>query len=163
MTLKSKFTFRAYLLTIIAVFFFYTLLDRTKSFYDRGDVPVLVIISFESLLIFTLIWLIYGELRTKAIKVEIFDGKISVRRYLGLGIRKVYLISEFDGFETALLPSRIGPEEYLYLTINQKKIVKLSHSYHKNYRELKANLSENCNDLGFNPFKMSQEIKEIFI
>lgn len=163
MHIYSTFKFRAYiplglflLVTSLIIYF-------TKYFIEKPDLPILAILAFLSLFLFIWIWLLLGELRTKAIKVEINEQNIYVQNYLGLGIRKSYKLLQFDGFETALLSTQYGTYEYLYLIKNQKKIIKISQFYHANYEELKASISKKCKYLGINPFKMSQELKEIFI
>ena len=163
MYLHSTFKFRAYvplglflLVTLLIIYF-------TKSFIEKPDLPILAILAFMLLFLFIWVWLLFGELRTKAIKLEIHEQEIFVRNYLGFGIRKVYKFSQFDGFETALLSTQYGEYEYLYLIKNQKKIIKISQFYHANYEELKESISKKCKNLGIKPFKMSQELKEIFV
>lgn len=125
--------------------------------------PRVGVYLFFVLFLFIWVWLVFGELRTKIIKVAIDNAQITVSGFLGLGARKSYLLTQFDGFETALLPSRYDTYEYLYLMKNGKKIVKLSQFYHSNYVELKSDLMNKIKDLGQKKFNVFQEIKEIFV
>lgn len=85
-----------------------------------------------------------------------------VANYVGLGTKRIYNLSQFDGFETALLPSRYDTYEYLYLIENGKKVVKLSQFYHSNYADLKNALTGKVRNLGQKGFSYIQEFKEIF-
>ena len=95
--------------------------------------------------------------------VQIECEEIIVSNYLGFGAKKVYKFSQFDGLETALLPSKYDTYEYLYLIKNGKKVVKLSQFYHRNYADLKCSLSGKVRNLGQKGFSFLQEAKEIFI
>lgn len=125
-----------------------------------SPIGVYLVLAF---FIFIWVWLVFGELRTKVIKVEIDEIQITVSNFLGFGARKHYALDQFDGFETALLPSAYDAYEYLYLIENGKKIVKLSQFYHSNYADLKCNLMNKVKNLGQKKFSFLQEIKEFFI
>jgi hypothetical protein len=94
------------------------------------EVPVLLTIGF------TLVWLFWGEFRTKMIKVTIDANNISVRKFGGLGRERDFPLSDFD---------------------------EISEAYHKNYKELKSEIQTKMNDLGYENFKFTDEIKEIFL
>lgn len=125
--------------------------------------PSFGVFAFLMLFAFAWVWIFFGELRTKVVKVEIHDKTIVVSNYLGLGTKRVYDFSQFDGFETALLPSKYDTYEYLYLMKNKKKVVKLSQFYHSNYADLKEAMTVKARFLGQKGFSYIQEIKEIFI
>jgi hypothetical protein len=95
--------------------------------------------------------------------VRIEGEEIIVSNFLGLGAKRVYILSQFDGFETALLPSRYNTYEYLYLIENGRKAVKLSQFYHSNYADMKIALISKVRNLGQKGFNYIQEVKEIFI
>lgn len=135
----------------------------TKILLERPGFPPFGIFVFLAFFIFALIWLVFGELRTKVIKVQIEDEKVIVLNYLGLGIPKMYTFLQMDGFETALLPSKYNMYEYLFLIEKGKKVVKLSQFYHSNYADLKNTLTEKVPNLGQKGFSLKQEVKEIFV
>ena len=130
--------------------------------WEKSNLPPFEIFVFLTFLIFAWIWVSFGELRTKAVKVYIDEGGVTVSTYLGLGRKRVYSFSQFDGLETALLLSKYDTYEYLYLIENGKKVIKLSQFYHSNYDELKKGLSIKVPNLGQKRFSYIQEIKEIF-
>ena len=120
--------------------------------------PVFLIL----LLSFTILWLIFGEIRTKMIKVIIDDQSISVSRFAGLAPKRKYLFSEISGCKTSFLQSSVGGNEYLYVMQDQKKVIKISDFYHKNYQELKEQVKLKTVDLGFEKFSYMDELKETF-
>ena len=134
-----------------------------KILLERPGVPPFAIFVFLALFIFAFIWLVFGELRTKVVKVDIYDEKVIVSNYMGLGNPKMYSLSQIDGFETAFLPSKYNMYEYLYLIERGKKVVKLSQFYHSNYAELKKLLTVKVPNLGQKGFSILQEVKEIFV
>ncbi|MBC6490695.1 hypothetical protein BC349_19685 [Flavihumibacter stibioxidans] len=129
----------------------------------RADMPTIGVFVFLTLFIFIWIWLVFGELRTKLIKAEIEGEQIAVSKYLGFGSKKYYILSQFDGIETAILPSRYDKYEYLYLMKNGRKVIKLSEFYHGNYTDLKHALTGKVKNLGQSRLDFIQEVKEIFI
>ena len=163
MSLHSKFRFWALLPAVLLLLVTGIIFFVTVKVWNRPSSPSLGVFFFFTLLIFTWIWLVFGELRTKIIKVKIHDDKIIVSNYFGLGAGRTFSMSQFDGLETALLPSRYNTYENLYLIENGKKAIKLSQFYHKNYADLKITLTEKIKDLGQKDFTAFQEVKEIFI
>ena len=113
--------------------------------------------------LFLIIWLVYGELRTKAIKVKIESDNISVNSFFGLSSSRLYTFKEFDGYKISILPSEYQDYEYLYLMSNQKKIIKVSQFYHSNYLDLKKAIEIKTRNLGEEPFSLFKELKEIFV
>jgi len=97
------------------------------------------------------------------IKIRIEGNLISVRKFGGLSKKDDFLLSDFDGFKTSELFSGGGDvNEYLYLIKNNKKNIKISQAYHKNYSDLKVAIQSKVNDLGLENFSFLDEIKEIF-
>ena len=162
MTLHSRFRFWAFLPVAMSLLGTGLLAFITEHFIERQSLPPLGIFVFIAFLIFALILIIYGELRTKVIKVRLEGDEVIVANYLGLGTKRIYNLSQFDGLETALLPSRYDTYEYLYLIKNGKKVVKLSQFYHSNYADLKNTLTGKVRNLGQKGFSYIQEFKEIF-
>jgi hypothetical protein len=128
----------------------------------KPNVTALAKFMFFGFFTFIWIWLVFGELRTKLVKVGIQDDKVTVTNFLCLGFKKVYTFSKFEGFETSLLPSNYGNYEHLYLIDNGRKKVKLSQFYHGNYLDLKNLLTSKLRNLGHRSFSYIQEVKEIF-
>lgn len=163
--IKSKFKFWVILpillLLLVTVLFFqitYYLFFTSYQF----ETPILLYFIMI-LLAYVWIWIFYGELRTKAIIVAIDEKILYKRSYLGLGSQFFFDLSEFDGFITCQLPSKGGTYEYLYLTKNGKKEIKISEFYHGNYPQLKHRVTKTLKFLGDQPFSMLTEIKEVFI
>ena len=127
-----------------------------------SDLPLFASIPILLLFLFILIWLVYGELRTKAIKVKINSNNVIVKNFMGMGTGKDYGFKEFDGYRISILPSEYKEYEYLYLFIGQKKVIKISQFYHSNYDELKSSLTSKTKNLGEEPFSIIREIKEIY-
>ena len=162
MTLYSRFRFWAFFPVALSLLLTGLLTFVTEQFMERQSLPPWGIFIFLGFLIFALIWIIFGELQTKVIKVRIEGEEVIVANYMGLGIKRIYILSQFDGLETALLPSRYDTYEYLYLIENGKKVVKLSQFYHSNYADIKNTLTGKVRNLGQKGFRYIQEFKEIF-
>jgi hypothetical protein len=124
--------------------------------------PPTAVYVFTGIFVFTWIWLVFGELRTKAIFIKIDNNTLKAKGFLGLGYAKQYSFNEFDGISTSILPSRWGTYEFLYLIKDNKKVIKISEYYHKNYFEMKQSLISQCKYLGEKRFNFFVEIKEIF-
>lgn len=156
--MNSKFKIQAYYVIIL----FLVIIGILGSLiWNFGDLPiVLYFLCFY--LIFVSVWLFFGELRTKIIKIEIQSDRIIFRRYLGLGCRKVILFKNIEGFVTSEIFHDGKIIEYLYIISESKKKIKISEFYHKNYLELKVNLESNLKNLGKEKFTFLKELKGIF-
>ena len=163
MYLQSKFRFWAFLPVGLLLLVTGLLAVVAEKLLSKQNIPSLGISVFLALFIFVWIWLVFGELRTKVIKVQINNSEILVGNFFGMGAKNRYDISQFDGFETSLLPSKYDTYEYLYLIKNGKKVVKISQFYHRNYTDLKKAVTENIQNLGQRNFSLLREIKEIFV
>ena len=107
--------------------------------------------------------LTWGELRTKAVKVLIDNSSITKKSFLGFGTKTTYKFSQIGGFSTSNVSSKSGTYEYLYIIVNDKKVIKLSEFYHGNYKELKSDLMrKNIKNLGIEHWSFITETKEIF-
>jgi hypothetical protein len=100
-------------------------------------------------------------LRTKFIIIEIEKNEIKIKRFLGLKT-ETYRFSEIKGWKNSHLTSNGGTYEYLYLYKNNKKIIKISEFYHKNYLQLKNKIQLDFESLGYEQFSFLDEFKEIF-
>ncbi|HTO16604.1 MAG TPA: hypothetical protein VLZ83_12595 [Edaphocola sp.] len=136
--------------------YIYFALDKTKPTPPLNGLPLILLLTF------TIIWLFFGEFRTKMIKVELNDDHLLIKTFGGLSTPKKYLYKDLDGFKTSILHSRGSDNEYLYFIKDNKKIGKISDFYHKNYLELKKEITTKLDDLGFEKFSYKDELKEIF-
>lgn len=162
MSLDSRFRFWALLPVALLLLVTGLLSVAIEKLLQRPNLPPFGIFVFLALFTFTWIWLVFGEMRTKVIKVHIEGEEVIVSNYVGLGAKRVYSLSHFDGIETASQPSKYDTYEFLYLIKNGRKVVKLSQFYHSNYAELKSVLTGKVRNLGQKGFSYMQEIKEIF-
>jgi len=143
----------------LSIFFFFIISDVLK------EQSLLVLIIYTILLSMSFIvwlWIVLGELRTKAVMVVLWDDTIIKKNFLGLGGSTPFMMQEFDGYSTSVLFSKYDSYEYLYLMKDHKKMIKLSSLYHDNYDEMKQYLSLNVHFLGEQPFSLGDELKEIF-
>lgn len=167
MIARSRFKLWSLLPVALVIPVSYMLVWLVTSFYSNTQrptvsptvVPVLIIIFF----LFVWIWLIFGELRTKVLKVWMNEDGIMVRNFFGVGTRKTYTWDKFDGYVTSLLPSRYGVYEYLYLVKGRRKVIKISEYYHRNYIELKEEIAKHTTDLKTEKYSLWREIKEVFL
>ena len=133
------------------------------SSIDMSDFGVSMLIFLTAIfLIFVWIWIVFGELRTRAVVVVIEKKTITSTNFLGLGTKKEFDFSEFDGFITVMLSSESGDYEHLYIFKSNKRIISLSEYYHSNYTELKRAIREKVRFNGDKPTSIMSEIKNIF-
>ena len=144
--LESKFKRGIFIPVFAAVFLFVLLICIVLFFTGQGNDPMFALITVPVSIIF-LIWIVRGELRLKAVKVEISNDRIRIRRYLGYGALEEYWFSEMDGYKTVLLQSEYRDYESLSILKNGRKIVRVSEFYHENYFELKDMISAKCKRL----------------
>jgi hypothetical protein len=160
--MKSRFKYGAYILGFLALAFS-AILCLALSVYIWIDLPIGFFIVVNLFCIFVWIWLVYGELRTKVISVDIGYDNFQVRSYFGLGPAKTFYFADTDGYIIAILPASGTSYEYLYVIVGGKKVIKLSEFYHKNYAELKNGIAAaKIKYLGVEDFSYAREIKEIF-
>lgn len=161
--MKSRFKFGAYFVAVLSIIFTIMMLLSFSVYLFGIIVPIGIALLFYFWLILVWIWLVYGELRTKAVAVYVAFDYFTVKGYLGLGPEKTYYFNEVDGYLTAILPAKGTSYEYLYIVKGGKKVIKLSQFYHSNYAELKDTISStNIKDLGYEDFSYGRELKEIF-
>ena len=159
--LKSKFKFRTLIIPILIV-----AQTSVSAYIITENWPIKVEeirwidIYMSIVFLFTWIWLVFGEFRTKVIEVTIENNTIEKKNYLGLNQR--YNFKDFDGFQTSILTSKGDSFEYLYLIKDNRKVIKISEAYHRNYAELKNRIGTNSKDLGEIKFSYIDELKEMF-
>jgi hypothetical protein len=160
--MKSKFRFWAYFVVFFTVNISFLLFITIFSKLFNEMNPFVFGILYVFLI---LIWIgqVFGELRTKAIYINIECNSILVKGYLGLGASQIFFFDVIDGYKTSIITLRSNSYEYLYLMVGNKKVVKLSEYYHKNYAELKQMIiDQDFKSLGFENHSSINEIKEIF-
>ena len=161
--MKSKFTIKSYFVIILILTFGFLAYYVIPAFFGNPyyDEKLFPKIFVPSILTFSFIYLLFGELRTKMIIVEIGKNEIIIKRFFGL-VSKTFRISELNGWKYSHLSSRGGTYEYLYLIKDQKKVIKISQFYHKNYFRLKNEIQAKFKYLGYEKFSYIDELKEIF-
>ena len=162
--MRSQFTFKAIFFVVlsIAAVIFGMAAYFIEEMAAAEALPLIFSIVLLTFLGFVFGWLFFGEFRTKAIKVELRDTDLVIKKYGGLGPAITFSYNELDGFRTSLLTSNGGEYEYLYLLKDSRKIAKISEFYHSNYYDLKAFLEKKLTDLGFEEFSLLNEVKESF-
>ena len=163
--MKSKFKGWAWFLAGYA--FLFTCILIACILWDiflNNILPVYFNIIVTFFVAFTWVWIVLGELRNKVILVDIGYDNFVVKRYLGLGTAKTYYFGDMQGYKISFLYSASASYEYMYLIKDDKKIIKLSQFYHKNYDELKqAIIDAHVKDLGIEDYSTMREVKEIFV
>ena len=161
--MKSKFTIKSFLVLILSIACLFLIFKVIPTFFNNPyyEDKLFPKIFVPGLICFTFFFLVFGELRTKFIKVELNKDKIKVQRFLGLK-NENYTLLEIEGWKYSLLSSQGGTYEYLYLYKNNKKIIKISEFYHSNYKQLKQEIQDQYKYLGFEKFSFIDELKEIF-
>ncbi|HWW40775.1 hypothetical protein [Pedobacter sp.] len=125
--------------------------------------PMFFVVFFGVFFFYSIFLLFWGELRTKCIKIEVNEASVTKRGFLGFGTTSTYKINEVEGYRISSLSSRSGTYEYLYLLVNEKKVIKISEFYHSNYLEMKTVIiRKNFKNLGVEQWSFLTETKEIF-
>jgi hypothetical protein len=160
--MRSKFSFWCYFVAFYSALFFCILIAVIPiTLYFKLQPYIFFIIIFLCAA-FVNAWLISGEMRQKVVTIEIGYDNLILRRYLGLGKAKTIYFDQLDGFRICYLPTNSGYYEYLYVISGNRKVLKLSQFYHRNYFDLKQALSEKLKNLGEEDFSYKNEFKEIF-
>jgi hypothetical protein len=158
---KSKFKLRTLIIPVLII-----ALTTISIYILIKNLPIKIEqirwidIYMTVLFCFTWIWLVFGELRTQIIQITIESNQIEKKNYLGF--KQKYNFKDFNGFKTSIISSKSGRFEYLYFKKDDKKIIKISEAYHKNYFDLKKEISSHLKDLGEIEFSYIDEFKEIF-
>lgn len=162
--MESKFNFTSYLVLALICGFAYVAFLIIPGFFNDPyyDDKLFPKIFIPSLVFFSFIYLVFGELRTKIIIIKIQPNEIIIKRFFGLKT-EVYKNSEINGWVISYLTAQGGTYEYLYLKKGKRKVIKISQFYHKNYFQLKKEIKGKFKDLGYEKFSFIDEFKEIFI
>jgi hypothetical protein len=116
---------------------------------NHNDHSAMTVLFLAFVAVFVLLWFVFVfmELKNKAVVLEVSAQNLIVKNFLGFGIKKIYAWSDFNGFNTNELDAESGSFEYLFLQHPQKRIV-VSQYYHKNYQELKREISKYVKNRG---------------
>lgn len=160
--MKSKFTIKTYIALLLLFAVIFAIIKVIPPFFNNPyyDDKIFPKIFVPSILILTLLLLV-GELRTKIVMIKIENNQFEIKKFFGLKV-ETYKFSEIKGWKHSLQTAKGGTYEYLYLYRNDKKIIKLSEFYHKNYANLKNEIANRIKHLGYEPFSLIDEFKEIF-
>lgn len=159
--LESKLKFGPVFGIILCLFLIIALIYVILA-YGIFSMPLYFSFTIILFLLFFLVWLLFGELRNKAVKIKIEREFLSLRKFMGLGKESKYYFKQFDGYKTLILTNEFEDYEYLYLIIDGRREIKLSQFYHSNYSEIKLILGSKTRNLGIINFSFVTEIKEIF-
>lgn len=119
------------------------------------------IMSFFWLPIITILF--FGEIRSKIITVVLTEEAIFVRRFFGLSKRREYQFSSLEGYQTAVLWTRVRSVDCMYLLMNGKKAVLISSFYFRNYIEIKMFLENHVTHLGFHRVGVIEKYMDLTI
>jgi hypothetical protein len=159
---KSRFKFWS-LLAIISSLLLLGVLIYFVFKFGIMNLPLYATIPLFVLLILCVVWLLFGEIRTKLVKVNVEGDTITVKNFIGFGIEKKYYFKELRGYKISMLPSEYQEYEYLYLLLKERKAIKISQFYHSNYVEIKQAIIRKTKSLGTEHFSLVREVKEIFM
>lgn len=160
--MKTRFTIKAFipiiLLPIMVVLLITILIELINNPFYKGK--IFPQIFLPGMLIMVIAFLILIEIKHKFIIVEFNENQTKSKKFGGL---KILMINNLDikGWKNSHLTSKGGTYEYLYLYVNEKRIVKISEFYHSNYFIVKNHIESNFNYLGYEEYSMSKEFKEM--
>lgn len=121
-------------------------------------------VFFTLFFVYFFLQMLFGELRTKAIKVVFDVNEVIKTSFFGIGFKSDYSYNELDGYKISMLSSRSGTYEYLYLLNNSKRVVKISEYYHANYHDLKAEvMKKDIKYLGKENWNIFIDMKDMFV
>lgn len=141
----------ALIITLMAPFLIYMSANLPAAGLFLPFLYVLFVIYF---------WL--TEFRTRAHFVVIEEHRISLRSYFGLGSKKIFRYSDFDGFITSQQPGRLGTKEFIFLIRENRREVCISQFYHGNYKALKKGVENKVRFMGEKEYKWGYEYKQMF-
>lgn len=121
-----------------------------------GGIVVLMLVLF--------IWLVmvWGELRLKIHQIYFTTNGIEFRSFLGIGKKRVYSYDVITGFTIGLQPAYPFPYESITLMRNEKKLLRISQFYFRNYKEIKLLITERFASCQIQKFSLRKAITEIF-
>ena len=162
--IQSKFNRGSLVKIIISLSLILFLLLAVLFFFHFDSVENIAIMGlFIFIVCLFLVWIIYGECRTKALKATIGHDTITIRNYFGLGKEKTFYFSNIQGYKIEVLSTEYTDYEYIYLISDGRRVIKFSEWYHANYPEIKAwIISSRLPFLGREKFNFAREMRDIF-
>jgi hypothetical protein len=131
------------------------------AFYLAG-IEIKFIILVDLIPFTIIVWVFYGEFRTKMIVAVLGKSYVIIVGYGGAGTPKRIEYAELDGYSVSVLSNVNNDYLYLYFVKDGKKIAKISQFYHSNYAEMKSDIAGRLKYLGESEFNYWQEIRESF-
>jgi hypothetical protein len=150
---------------ITMIVFLLVTFDQSSWLFTLGNQTKLSTVGY----IMSFIWLpiiiilFFGEIRSKIVTVVLTEEAIHIRRFFGLSKRKEYQFSALEGFQTAVLSTRIQSVDCMYLLMNGKKAVLISSFYFQNYVEIKMFLENHVTHLGFHRVGVIEKYMDLTI
>lgn len=158
----SRFSWRGYMVGALALLFIgLSGLCVYLMAVSREKIPMPVVFT-TLLMLFAACWLLFGELRRSAVRLCVDGGMLCVTPYMGLGPVRRYDLRNFDGVTSSVVVSRSGTYEYRYLMCGERRAVRISSFYLKNYRQVANAVAHVCPCKGERPMNLWLELKEIF-
>ncbi|MEZ5038711.1 MAG: hypothetical protein R2828_02430 [Saprospiraceae bacterium] len=158
-TIRSKFSFWILPLLAYVAFFSWLIVVIIVGIKGSLDVPgpVYLFLFFYMWMWILLFW---GELRAKAIVVRIYDDAVTKSPFWGLIPRRRFSFDELRGYTTEQRSTRIGTFKYLYIYKGDKRVIKLSSLYHRNFKVLKGCIMKKLPALGSETYTVKKALKE---
>ncbi len=131
--------------------------------FTSGDVLDIIggIVAFVLVLIIWLV-MVWGELRLKTHRIYFTTNGIEVRPFLGLRKSQTYSYDDITGFTIELQPAYPFPYERITLMSHEKKLLRISQFYFRNYKEIKLLITERFTNYQIQKFSLRKAITEIF-
>jgi len=135
--IETKFNLRTYIFPLLTIGFPVLLCIALSDGGFSKDLPIFIVLAISSLVIFSFLLLLLGELRNRAIYLKIDSDRVFVKRYMGLGSTQEVKLKDIDGYTLSELSYAHLDYECISLLTIGKKTIRISKFHHKNYRELK--------------------------
>jgi hypothetical protein len=158
MKVRSEFTLWVLFILLLAIVVFALLFVVGRNYLEKGQAPMGWVILYPIGLSIVFLWLLFVEIRKRAIVVVLKGDEIFVSDWLGFKSSKTYHANEISGFETVNMSSRYRTYEYLFLIKGGVRIACISEYYHSNYADIKAKISETVFNLGERRFSFLKEL-----
>lgn len=158
--MKSKFKIISYFIPLFFLFliglFINTIINFESVFTTTYGGLFVVGLLFISII------MMFFEFKSKIVNVEFIASQFKINRFFGLSNSKIIDDKIIDGFHNSIVKTKYGSYDYIYLMSNNKKIIKISNQYHKNFMQLSIEIKKRYKDLGQINSGFISEIKDIF-
>lgn len=126
------------------------------------DPPVVPFLIAALIFGFIFLYVLLFELRTKALKIRIDSGSLSIKNFVGFGVENSYHLNDFEGYVTSIIKTKYNAYEYLFLVKGRKRVNVGSEYYHKNYLEIKTVISNHLKFLGNEKYGFKRVVQDLF-